>query len=142
MEKLIVPPGSHPKPGPGAQVEPVLVSARVFVRGLSIEAQIGVHDHEYGRAQPLIIDAELDLAMAEPERLSQTFNYETIARTAKAIAAAGHIGLVETFAWRLARTLLEDDRVDQVRVRIEKPTALAPDALAAGVEITLTRGHP
>ena len=116
-----------------------MVSAKVFVRGLKVEAQIGVYDHELGRGQPLLIDAELDVVMAEPERLSQTFNYETIARTAREIAAAGHIGLVETCAWRLARALLDDGRVDQVRIRVEKPMALAPDALAAGVEIVLAR---
>lgn len=133
-------PISAPKPASPPQGEPLAIGASVFVRGLTVEAQIGVHDHEHGRAQPLIIDVELSMEMHEPERLSQTFNYEAIARAARTIAATGHIGLVETFAWRLARALLEDDRVNQVRVRIEKPTALAPDALAAGVEMTLARG--
>jgi dihydroneopterin aldolase len=118
----------------------VAVSSTVFVRGLTVEAQIGVHDHEHGRAQPLVIDVELDLAMHEPERLSETFNYETIAQAAKTIALKGHIGLVETFAWRLAQSLLLDSRVSRARVRIEKPTALAPDAMAAGVDIILARG--
>jgi dihydroneopterin aldolase len=58
---------------------------------------------------------------------------------AKAIAAAGHIGLVESFAQRLAEACFEEPRVLRARVRVEKPHALAPDAAAAGVEITAVR---
>jgi dihydroneopterin aldolase len=47
--------------------------------------------------------------------------------------------LIETFAERLARACLEDGRVMQARVRVEKPEALAPKAAAAGVEMILTR---
>ena len=114
-------------------------AARIFVRGLSVEAQIGVYDHEMGRGQPLIIDVELEADLVEPERLSQTINYETVATAAKTLAASGHVQLVETFAWRLARQLLDDPRVNRVRVRVEKPQALAPDAKAAGVEVVLAR---
>ena len=46
---------------------------------------------------------------------------------------------METFAWGLARDLLGDPRVLRARVRVEKPQALAPDALAAGVEVVLVR---
>jgi dihydroneopterin aldolase len=129
---------------PAAVVNPAetaantLVSAKIFVRALSVVAQIGVYDHEHGHGQPLVIDAELDLDISEPERLAETVNYEIIAQTARAIADTGHIGLVETYAWRLATALLEDPRVLRARVRVEKPNALAPDAEAAGVEITLS----
>lgn len=126
-----------PEPSPAATL--VATRSTIFVRGLTVSAQIGVYEHELGRGQPLVIDADLDVAPLEPERLSQTYNYEAVRSAAQAIAAAGHIGLVETFAWRLARALLEDPSVGQVRVRIEKPNALAPDAKAAGVELTLAR---
>lgn len=127
-------------PLPVASNRPIrLEAARIFVRALSVEAHIGVYDHEHGRSQPLVIDVELDAYLAEPEGLSQTVNYETVATAAKALAAAGHVLLVETFAWRLARQLLDDPRISRVRVRVEKPQALAPDAQAAGVEVVLVR---
>ena len=78
----------------------------VFVRGLRLEAGIGVHDHELGRLQPLVIDVTLELAPASIERLADTINYETVASAARAITAAGHVGLVETFAERLATACL------------------------------------
>lgn len=116
------------------------VMTKVFVTGLRVEANIGVYDREMGRSQPLVIDAELDVPTAGAERLAETVNYETIAEAARQIAASGHISLVETFAERLARSCLSDPRVTRARVRVEKPLALAPDAAAAGVEITVVRG--
>lgn len=110
----------------------------VFVRGLRVEAGIGVHDHEQGRLQPLIIDVTLDLAPAPIERLSDTINYETVAAAARAIVAEGHVGLVETFAERLAVACMDDGRVRRCTVRIEKPGALE-GAAAAGCEVVLAR---
>ena len=116
-------------------------SARVFVRGLTLSAEIGVHAHEEGRSQPLIVDVELEIEppAAGWTSIAQTVNYERVGEHARAIAAAGHIGLVETFAWRLAGACLAEPRVVRARVRVEKPMALAPEAEAAGVEIIVER---
>ena len=112
---------------------------KVFVTGLKLQAEIGVYRHEIGRVQPLVVDVELDVPTAGAGRLSETLNYETILEAARAIAAGGHIELVETFAERLATACLADPRVTRARVRVEKPLALAPDAVAAGVELTVVR---
>jgi dihydroneopterin aldolase len=45
---------------------------------------------------------------------------------------------VETFAEQVALSCLRDPRVLSVRVRVEKPEALAP--AIAGVEVLLQRG--
>ena len=116
------------------------VMTKVFVTGLKVQAEIGVYKHEIGRVQPLVVDVELDVPTAGADRLSETLNYETILDAARDIASQGHIELVETFAERLARACLADARVTRARVRVEKPLALAPDAVGAGVEITLVRG--
>lgn len=110
----------------------------VFVRGLEIQAGIGVYDHEHGRLQPLIIDVTLELAPAMVESLADTVNYEDVAAAARAIVAGGHVGLVEKFAERLAAACLDDMRVRRVTVRVEKPTALEA-AHAAGCEVVLAR---
>jgi dihydroneopterin aldolase len=112
---------------------------KVFVTGLKLQAEIGVYRHEIGRLQPLSVDVELDVPSAGAGRLADTLNYETILEAARAVAAEGHIELVETFADRLARACLADPRVTRARVRVEKPLALAPDAVGAGCEITLER---
>jgi 7,8-dihydroneopterin aldolase/epimerase/oxygenase len=118
--------------------EPRLTSLRVFVRALTLDAEIGVHDHEHGRRQPLIIDVELEVAAGRAEVLSETVDYQTVVAHARAVAGE-HIRLVETFVERLARRCMADPRVLSARVRAEKPEALAPDAAGAGAEITLSR---
>ena len=122
-------------PAPEARV----VMTKVFVTGIKIDAQIGVYKHEMGQAQPLVVDVELDVPTAGAEKLADTLNYETVVAAARDVAAEGHIQLVETFAERLARACLVDPRVTRARVRVEKPLALAPTALAAGVEIVMVR---
>jgi dihydroneopterin aldolase len=118
---------------------PRVTRATVFVRALRIDAEIGIYDQEHGRTQPLICDVELTLDAHGFEHIADTINYETIVTKAQAIAAQGHLKLVETFAERLAQACLEDPRAVRVKVRVEKPEALAPHAQAAGVELVLER---
>ena len=113
------------------------VLQRVFVRGLRLEMEIGVYGHEHGRTQPVVADVELDVESVGYERLEETVNYETITAKARE-AAVGHTLLVEGFAERLAQACLEDGRVRRVRVRAEKPEALA-EAEGAGFELVLER---
>lgn len=128
-------PSPLPFPVSGA---PVREGLTVFVRGLEVAAGIGVYDHEQGRLQRLVIDVTLEMTPAPIERLGDTINYETVAEAARAIVAAGHIGLVETFAERLALAMLEDARVRRCAVRIEKPGALGGEAVP-GCELVLAR---
>jgi len=125
---------------PTPAAEGRIVMTKIFVTGLRLEAEIGVYAHEKGRAQPLVVDVELDVPAAGSRRLSETVNYELVGEAARAIVAEGHIHLVEDFAERLGRACLADPRVMRARVRVEKPLALAPHAAAAGVEITIVRG--
>jgi len=119
---------------------PALQMLKVFVRALRVDAEIGVNPDEYGRRQPLVIDVELDIdPPARLEHIAETVNYEAVVTHARALAEAGHVRLIETFAQRLAEALLAEPPVTRVRVRIEKPQALAPHAEAAGVEITLAQ---
>ena len=131
-----------PLPFPAAPAEPSprIVSLKVFVRALRVDAEIGVNADEYGRSQPLMIDVELDLTPPERcEHIAETVNYEMVVEQARLLAGAGHVKLIETFAQRLAEAMLASPQVERARVRIEKPQALAAYAQAAGVEITLAR---
>ena len=130
---------SLPEPaGEATPATPRIVITKVFVRGLAVDAHIGVYKHEKGRTQQLVIDVELDVAVTDWSSLAETVNYEVIAAKARKVAE-GHRGLVETFAHHLAEACFEEPKVTRARIRVEKPSALAPDAAAAGVEITAVR---
>ena len=111
---------------------------KVFLRGLALEAEIGVHPHERGRVQPLSVDIEVELTPAPVGSIHDTLNYEILAAKARAVAAAGHIDLVEVFAEQVARACLDDPHARRVTVRVEKPEAI-PGSAAAGVEVVLAR---
>lgn len=113
-------------------------SLRIFVRGLRVEAGIGIYDHEHGRLQTLLIDVTLDLGPTEVHGLADTVNYETIVEACRSIVAEGHVGLVETFAERLALDCLKDPRIRAVTVRVDKPGALEA-ATGVGCELTYRR---
>ena len=116
-----------------------MTSAKSAKKTVSVEAEIGVYDFEYGRTQPLVVEVELDVAPSGFDELGDIINYEHIVNWTREVAASGHIELVETFAHRVATACMRDTRVLAARVRVEKPEALAP--AVAGVEITLRRGE-
>ncbi len=119
-----------------------LPKTRIFVRGLLVQASIGVHPHEHEETQPVIIDVELDMgdmALPQQDRLNETLDYAIVAEKAEEIALEAHVQLVETLAGRIADwALATDPRVQACAVRIAKPQALLK-ADAAGVEVIRRR---
>ena len=115
-----------------------LISRRVFVKGLRVDAAIGVHAHEEGRTQPLVIDAVFDLTLHEIHTLKDTLNYELVGQIARDFIGRGHIRLVETLAEDMARTLVALPHVTRAEITIAKPEALG-DAERAGVCVACTR---
>jgi dihydroneopterin aldolase len=114
---------------------------RVFIRGLSVQARLGIYPHELS-PQRVVIDIELlvrdDAAPAAigPDRLERVVDYEAVVTAARATAAASHVRLAETLAERIAVGALADARVQAARVTVEKPDAF-PDV--AGVGVTVER---
>ena len=111
---------------------------KIFVENLSLEAQIGIYDHEYGRNQTITLEVELDAAdvsqAAASEELDDTLNYEIIAETAKRVVAQRHFPLVETLVTAIADALLALPQAQSARVRLAKQGCLE-NADAAGVEV-------
>jgi len=114
----------------------------VFVRGLRLDAQIGVLDHERGRVQPLLVDISLEVETGPPVEgdLATVYDYRVPVQHARTLVGAGHIELVETFAERLATLCLEDASVRAVTVRAWKPEAI-PGVEAVGIEIVHRRSR-
>ena len=115
----------------------------VFVRDLVLDAEIGVHAHEKGRTQKIRVNIDLAVAdegQALPDQIGAVVCYEEVVNNIRAIIAAGHTGLVETLAERIAESGLTDKRVVSVRVRIEKLQAIE-GTQSVGVEIERFRSE-
>ena len=74
-----------------------------------------------------------------PENISDVVCYEDICKTVTALATNEHIDLVETLAERIADRLMQDMRIMQIRVQIEKPEAIT-EAASVGIAISRLRG--
>ena len=96
----------------------------VVVRDIRLAADIGVHAHEIGRLQALIVQVGLKIRPVMSDCLADTIDYNAVVAHASALASE-RIALIETFAQRLAQTCLEYPNVLEADVRVEKPGALA-----------------
>jgi 7,8-dihydroneopterin aldolase/epimerase/oxygenase len=113
----------------------------VFVRDFEIVASVGVFEHEKRYEQRILLSA--DLAVRDDydgvsDRLEDVLDYSTLVEGIALLVQQEHVNLLETLAERIARHCLADQRVESVRIRIEKPDAL-PMCRSVGVEIERRR---
>lgn len=114
---------------------------RILVRDLMLKCLIGIHAHELLAPQRVRIN--VDMAVFEQagpllDDIANVVSYEDVIEGIKRMLAQGHINLVETLAEKVAALCLADERVDSVRVRVEKLDVYA-EAASVGIEIERRR---
>lgn len=118
-----------------------MLGTKIYLRGLTVVAQMGVYDHEKGHTRPLIVDVEVWVnpsTRPHEDELSHTIDYDTLATHIRDVAGGEHLHLLETFAEHVCARILTDTRIDKVRLKVEKPGSVA-DAICSGVEIERMR---
>lgn len=126
--------------------EPVQLSTFLSIEDLEVQARIGVNSGEWERLQPLLLAIRLELDPPASDGLEATVDYCEIQQLAVELGAS-RIGLVETYARRLAESCLGYPLVRCAEVTVRKPAALAPAMAAASVRlqrraISSNRGAP
>jgi dihydroneopterin aldolase len=110
---------------------------RLFLRGFTTQASIGIHDFERANTQRIIIDVavyvSLDATHPSQDRIEEVVNYDFIRAVLHARIARGHIDLQETLCDDIMASLLEHTGVLAARVSTRKPDVY-PDCEAVGVE--------
>jgi dihydroneopterin aldolase len=110
---------------------------RVFVRDLEVVGRVGLLAHEIRYEQRVTISLKLavnDDYDGTSDRLSDVLDYAKIVDGVTALVESEHVYLIETLAERIAVFCLADQRVDSVRVRVEKPDVM-PSCKSVGIEI-------
>ena len=105
-------------------------------------ASIGVHRHEHDAPQRIRVNLDLEVDVGEAplgDSIGNVVCYEEIVVAVRNIVSRGHINLVESLAGDIASACLQDERVQSVKVRVEKLDVFA-DTASVGVEIERTRG--
>ncbi|OUX38939.1 MAG: dihydroneopterin aldolase [Kiritimatiellaceae bacterium TMED266] len=114
---------------------------RIFIVDLEVMSLIGVYPEERDARQPLVVNMVLgcDLRTAgASDKLEDTVDYHQLEQAVLRLAGQSEVELIETLAEQIAALAMEDSRVDEVGVRIDKPGALDA-AKAAAVEIVRRR---
>ena len=112
----------------------------ILIRDLRLEALIGIHRRERHVVQTLSLDLDIGLpspAVFASDRVADTIDYEQVALRIRALAAAQHYRLVETFADRVASFIISDFGAPWVRLSVAK-IGILPNAKFVGV--TIERG--
>ena len=113
---------------------------RVFIEGLEVDTVIGAYDWERGIRQCLRLDlwfAWDNRPAAAGDDLSLALDYASVTARIQAFAEQASYELVETFAERLAKVLMDEFQIPWLQLKLTKPGAIAA---ASGVGVEIERG--
>jgi 7,8-dihydroneopterin aldolase/epimerase/oxygenase len=109
-------------------------TSKIFVRNLVLDTSIGALSHELHGMQKVRFSVEMTVPtiLDHNDKVNNIVPYHLIVEKIKTIVGEGHVELVETLSQRIARAALEDRRVIDVIVTVEKLEVI-PLAEAAGI---------
>lgn len=113
----------------------------LHIRDLTVDMSIGIHSAEKQHRQPVIINVRASCDIPKNMDADDYQNvpcYQTITDHIIAMTQARHIELVETLCQKIATLCFQDNRIQSVWVKVEKPNAI-PTTNTVGVEMTFTK---
>jgi len=116
---------------------------KVIIKNLLVRGIIGVRDWERKRVQNILINIIIYTDThhaADSDNLDDCADYSTISKKVQAHAENASRFTVEALANDLANICLQENNVQKVTIRVEKPGAVR-FAESVGVEIERSRGN-
>ena len=110
----------------------------VFVKGLKVEAVIGVYEWERAITQPILIDLALETDVSQAavsDDVKDALNYKAVCDDVSAWCQEIKAKLLEHLISQIADRLLGKYPCQKVTMSVAKPTAIQ-QAEAVGVQIT------
>jgi FolB domain-containing protein len=114
---------------------------RIHIKDLVVRGILGINPDERVNKQDILVNITLwaDTSVAAvSDDIEDAVNYKTITKRVIAHLEEGEPMLVERVVQEIADICLEDERVQQVEVTVEKPGALRY-ARSVGISIIRTR---
>jgi dihydroneopterin aldolase len=109
----------------------------VFLRGLRLDAMVGIYRRERVTRQPIEIDLDIELpsaAVFTTGEVADTIDYAALTRRIRAELGARRFGLVENLAEFIAQLVIREFHSPRVRVSVAK-LGILPDVARVGVVI-------
>lgn len=111
------------------------VDHEITLRAMRFHALIGILEHERTVPQPLEVDLTVR-CHAE----TGVVDYRRLYDIVEQVVAAGPTDYLETIAERVARVVLQDERVHHARVAVRKPHVALPGPIAYA-EVVVRQGR-
>ena len=114
---------------------------KIHIRDLQVRCVVGIYPEERTAKQDVIINVTLHAdyrAACLSDRIEDTVDYKQVKKRIVEMAEASDFFLVERLAESIASLCLQDPRVSQADVTVDKPGALR-FARSVAVEISRTR---
>ena len=117
------------------------IKRTVLIKDFIINEIIGIHDHEKTKKQKIIFNIIIDVnqnTLPDENDLESIVDYEKITNKLENLAKRKNYNFLESLAEDSFKEILEDIRINSVKIKIEKPDAIA-NANSVGVEVFKTR---
>lgn len=115
---------------------------RILIEGLSARCIIGINHDERRERQDVVIDISITVDLGKPGRsdnIDDALNYRDVKKQVLGFVEQSSFRLIEALAGAIADICLGYRGVEEVRVRVDKPSALR-FAKTVGVEIVRGKG--
>jgi len=100
---------------------------KIFLRGLEVQAVVGIWEWERNITQKVVIDLEMasdNRAAAATDRIEDTLNYKSVAKRVISFVEQSEFQLVETMTERIAEIVVTEFAVPWARISVNKPGAI------------------
>ena len=114
---------------------------KIIISDLLLNIIIGYHSFEKINKQNVKFNIELDYTNQKPHNdkdIKSIVNYERIAKIIKNLTKSKHYNFLESLAEDVFDELFKDERINKIRLKIEKLNAIK-GTVSAGIEITKKR---
>jgi dihydroneopterin aldolase len=111
----------------------------VFIQGLKIDCVIGIYDWEREIRQDMTLDIEMgfDISPAsQTDHINQTLDYKAVSKRLIEFVKNSEFQLVETLAEEICQIILNEFKVEQVKLTLNKGRAVTG---AQGVGVIINR---
>jgi len=113
----------------------------IFIKDFIIHEIIGIHDYEKAKKQKIKFNIVIDVnqnTLPNEKDLRSIINYENITKQLESLVKNKKYNFLESLAEDSFVEIFEDNRINSVTIKIEKPEAIK-NAESVGVEVFKTR---
>jgi dihydroneopterin aldolase len=98
-----------------------------YIHGLEINTIIGIFDWEQEKKQSLILDIDIGTNFSKAmvsDRIEDCIDYTQICKEINNLADSHSFQLLESFAEQISKIILDQFKVQWIRIKINKPLAI------------------